>query len=295
MPKIAFTMEAKKLLYSFLVVAPVLALAGIGLHSRTYVDPFEWPQTGGDQLRINSYLDVVRDTDEQVQNDRVTSPDELRRIARRWIKGAGEGELKPLVPVSYDDMIVGGVKSQIFNSMVAVERGLMRQADGEVGNGDFRQATNDLLMAVHVAETLKYSNFLMVYRCSMMQHMALNRLDDMVPYLDSEQKSVLRKSLKKICRGTEPLNRIAHQAKMVYTTAVRLHENTEEAIRMAEKMVPSRSFFEQPALAKSNPAGEAATPVTETLMFSDLNNDAVRALTITKELEDKIAKILSSN
>lgn len=292
-------MEARKLLYTAMVIAPAVALAGIGIHSQTYVDPFEWPAISADHDHMTAYLGVVQETTAAtLHRSGDFNEEELRHAARRWISEASIGKLKPLVPVAYDDMVMTGVKGQIVSSMVVLHRALVGEADRHVKNGRYGEAAEDLLLSIRTADTLKYSSFLTVYRTSMLQANDVNRLNKIFGKLPEGQRLTIRAELSKLDKGPVSLQKIADHARKVYVEAIRRHADTEMAISTADRMIPAHSFFEQPALAKEKAPRivsmslpvDAVSPM---LRLPNLTTDASLCVSAQSYLRLSIQRMLS--
>jgi len=282
-----------------MVIAPAVALAGIGIHSRTYVDPFEPPVTIGDQERITAYLDIVRDTTDSTSSKQgpITEA-QLRRVAHRWIDETESGQLKPLIPVAYDDSVMSGVKGQIVGTMGILHRALLLKADQRIENGQYQEAAENFVLLIQIADTLKYSSFLTVYRSSMLQAGDVNRLDKIFPLLPAKQQATIRQVLAKLDRGPEMLQKIAEHARRLYIEAIRKHANTEMALSTADRMIPAKSFFEQPALAKEKKEQRPrlshlpADAVSHTLRLPNLTTDASLCMSAENYLRRSIQRIL---
>lgn len=286
-------MEARKLLYTAMVLAPAGLLAGIGIHSRTFHDPFEFPRTSEDQVRVNAYLDVVRETDKRTTVSQRENEPGIRTIAKRWIRETEEGKLKPLVPVAYDDVVLGGVKNQIVSSMRGLVHALITKADQRTQEGKPREAARDLILAVQTAQTLKYSSFMTVYRCSVLQHTALNRLEPIFETLPVEDRTEIRLRLAALPTDTASLKKIADKARQLYLQAIQRHQDNNGEL-LADQVVPEESFFEQPALAKTRPVSETDLDVDGSdYTLPNLNSDAARCMQLESYLKLKIQRILS--
>jgi|GEM_PF-4033263 len=289
-------MEARRLLYTFMVIAPAIALAGIGVHSRTYIDPFRWPSTGADQQRINAYIPLMVEACRYNSHhpswlDTVDRP-ALLKVSNRWVDETKAGHLRPLIPVAYDDVVLTGIKGQIVNSMVALNRALVKDADRLAKVGKVEDAAQEALLAVRMANSLKYSSFITVYRCSMLQSTAVNHLEDFFARLSEARRAQIKAELQGLQKGAAPLREIANHAKDIYLYALQTHEDTELALSTTSRIIPSRSFFEQPAAAKERLSSRHDV-LYRTLRLPELNTDATLCVQAENYLRLSIQRLLS--
>jgi hypothetical protein len=78
----------------------------------------------------------------------------LQKLATQWIEAAKAGQLQPLEPVAYDDTSLEGVKNQVFRAAAIVASSLSSDALEKADRGRFEEATDDVLNAFQVIETM---------------------------------------------------------------------------------------------------------------------------------------------
>jgi hypothetical protein len=91
--------------------------------------------------------------------DELDSTGQVRHIAQEWIKGAEDGQLGPLQPVSYDDTTRDGVKSEITMRNGAVASQLLYVAGHEIDLHQYMKSISDAAMGMRVANVIKYSDY----------------------------------------------------------------------------------------------------------------------------------------
>ena len=292
-------MEARKLLYTSMVAAPAIFLAGIGIHARTFVDPFQFTDTTNDQARMNAYLGIVRESHDKLGYLRKADRQDVRDVAAKWIEGYHSGRLQPLVPVAYDEMVPTGAKDQIVDALSSTYRHLTRQADEEIEEGKNDIAAQDLATSIKLVQTVKFSSFAIDFRCSIWQKSALKRIGEIYSKLSPATKASIEKVLDELANENdrEELLRISSNAKHIYFEAMHRQEEAETAMLSAEKVVPSRSFFELPALAKERVLAQNGMGgqdlITDMFVLPNLMSDAARCMNQEDELKAQVQKLLN--
>jgi hypothetical protein len=285
-------MEARKLLYMAMALAPVILAGSIGVHARTFEDPFEWTDTASDQVRINAYLPLVKTTDANLTSRSSATEAETLRLADSWIAGANEGQLKPLVPIAADELAPNGVKNDIFQSQFLVCRRLTEFSDLHSSNGEDASAALDLTKAVQVANVLKYSNFMHLYRCSLLQFKCVERIESIYPNLDANSQSNVRAQLAKIRKYNGKLALMTSRTRSVVLEAMQEKATITRAHKAVDLVVPSTSYFEDRAMARVRPDA-SLTLVDLGLRIPSQYSSADRTIEIDQELRLKIQRILS--
>jgi hypothetical protein len=245
-------MSARTLAYKLMVATPVIFFAGLGVESRTYVDPYvPIEESSAEQAAITAYVDVMRATKPilRTRSDRV-DPADLRRVADLWIQGSAKGELKPLYPVALDDTPTDGAKGQIFNAKSHLVTRLLTVAKAEAAKGNFDRAIEDADRAISVSQTLKFSCFESVHTSASEQKKALDLLLAIAPKLDDGQATWLRARLLALQQDQKPLNGIATVARRQYIEECIRQGEEPLSIEEGHQFVSVRKMIEQHPDAK---------------------------------------------
>lgn len=253
LPKIPNMLEARKLLYSMMLAAPVALMAGIGVHARSYEDPFQFPDSAADHRRINAYIPLVIESRQKFSEVGNGNETVLRDLARKWLAAQESGELQPLSPVGTDEFVPTGIKAKILESQLSVSKLLIQLAVQKSEHGQNSVALRDLLLASNVANIMKYSNFNTFFRCSLMQSHAISQLDKVFDELSTDEQNAALDTVRGIREHRGKLAIMANRARKIVIDAITVHEDIDVALASADRAVPSRSFFEQTASAKRIP------------------------------------------
>jgi len=253
LPKIPIMLEARKLLYSMMLVAPVALMAGIGVHARSYEDPFQFPDSGADHRRINAYIPLVIETKQKVTEFGTTSEAVDRDLAKKWLAAKESGELQPLSPVGTDEFVPTGIKGKILECQLQVSKRLIQFAQQRRERGQNAAALQNLVLASNVANIMKYSNFNTFFRCTLMQSHAISQLDKVFDDLNEDEQKTAVATIREIRDHHGKLGIMANRARKIVIDAITVHEDIDVALASADRAVPSRSFFEQTASAKRVP------------------------------------------
>jgi hypothetical protein len=249
----SLTMEARKLLYTALVVAPVVLMAGIGVHARTYVDPFEWPNLGQDHQRISAYVPYLIKSQDLAWRRAADSEAQARRLAMILIEGKRSGKLTPLIPVTADELTPHGQKANVYESATMVSRFLISRADLHIAAGDHQEAITNLVLASESLSPLKYSEFTSLFRCTLQQGNILHRFEKIYPLADENARLEMQACMERIKGDRRQFAKIAKTARRIILECFGKKHTMDQAIMTTSNLVPEPSFFEQPALAKERP------------------------------------------
>lgn len=263
MPIIPFTMEARKLLYTAMAVAPVVLMAGIGVYARTYQDPFEWTDSSADHRRISAYIPYIVQATERAWRRSPGAETKARHLAKMLIDGEKSGKLQPLVPITADELNPHGHKATVYEMATLVARFLIHTADEQMKAGNYRDATTNLVLASDSLSPLKYSEFTSLFRCTLQQGNILHRFRKMYPVADEKARGEMTACMTRMKGDRKEFIRIAKNAKRVLLESLGRQQTMEEAVLTASSLVPEPSFFEQPALAKErDPFANSAVNTT---------------------------------
>lgn len=253
LPRIPNMLEARKLLYSMMLAAPVALMAGIGVHARSYEDPFQFPDSGADHRRINAYIPLVIETKQKASEFGNSDETVVIELAKKWLAAKENGDLQPLSPVGTDEFVPTGIKGKILECQLHVSKRLIQLASLRRERGQSTAALQDLVLASKVANIMKYSNFNTFFRCSLMQTHAISQLDKVFDGLTTDEQNVAIHTFQDIRDHHGKLAIMANRARKIVIDAITVHEDIDVALASADRAVPSRSFFEQTASAKRIP------------------------------------------
>jgi hypothetical protein len=284
-------MRARTLLNACLAVAPIALMAGIGVHARTFVDPYEWPETHQDHIRIERYVPLAAKT-VSVLADRHKSEESVARLlAAKWSGGARKKVLLPLVPATTEDFSPIGLKGQIIDIGFLPARRLLDHADERISKHEYDEALENLTLASDSLYGLKYSNFMSVFQTTLVQFQILRRFERIYLKLNSDQKAEVYRCMAEIKGDGKKFAAVASQAKRVILRQYQELEDMTAAMRTASEMVPERSFFEQYAEAKERPV--PSRMLADNFSLPDQRTEAGHCLMADERNRLMIAKIMS--
>ena len=121
---ISSRMWYRNLLFKMMWLSPVIMLAGIAVHARTYEDSFVSQSTDPTQeQRINSLKGLVIQTDLMLKQN--PTGGQVLDLMDRWRRQVGNSKEGRLIPVGADDTCTEGAKSEIFKSSCSLSTYLM--------------------------------------------------------------------------------------------------------------------------------------------------------------------------
>lgn len=293
MPKIAFTMEARKLLYTAMALAPAVLMAGIGVHARTYVDPFDWPAVESDNQITRAYIPLVVRTRDLLASRENEDRSAIRAIAEDWSKGGRSGELKPLVPIGLEEVSMTGNKSKILDANNHLARRLIGIADHEIQSGNYDRASKDLILAADASICLKYSNFLSLYRISLAQNSILRRIEMVYPFVNVEARSRLKSSMKQMICDEQELSRMASRTERLIRAETRKYNEIHQLELISHQSAPEVTLFERSALAKGEEGATTFDPDTIEFARPSLTFEAQQCVAADQRNRLMIKKIMS--
>lgn len=245
-------MEARKLLYSAMAVAPAVLMAGIGVHARTYADPFEWPAVQEDHARISAYVPLVVETFDRLQEANPQDTEAARTLAFKWIEGGQKGNLRPLVPTVLDESAVSGKKATIFDANQFVAKRLLHVAENKIESKQYELAAEDLILAVKVVECLQYSSFVSLYRSNLLHFSVLRRIEAVYPEVDLAKQKQLAACMNSMINDDGKVQKISAHARRMAQMEAERYRQIHALEQDPEKTDASNAFFEHPALAKAS-------------------------------------------
>lgn len=286
-------MGARTLLYTAMAIAPVVLTVGIGYHSRTYEDAFEWPNAKGDHSRINAYIGLVRETLPSVGPNRFDNEPQVREIAMAWIEGARTGKLQPLTPVTAEELYLSNQKGRILDANILLSRKLQTYADIHIANGKYREAATSLVLGSDIMQAPKYSNFVSLMRLSLLQSAILHRFETVYPKLGQKDRIQVAACMDRMKIDRRSFDLIAARTNKVILDEIARHQDTDEALQQGSATVPEDSFYEQPALAKARPGNEDQSYAGGEFAISNEAMEANQCQNIDQRNRSKIAEILN--
>lgn len=247
-------MIARSIFYRILLVGPLLYVGAIAVRARARIDPYVFGScTQKQQAAIAAYQGPYLDALPflSTPKERVDRR-ELRAVAMGWIERSNEGTLQPLTPVHLDDFIRDGVKQGISRTCGRMAQLLTEVAADETEKGDAGSAISDLVLAVRLAEVLKYSDPYAITQAGVLQRKALAAISDIVPKTDQAGKLWTLNALKDIRsrqRSLEPMVRLT----------VRLYQESKGSSDDSASLKPVADLLKKPG------EGELSLSVLATL------------------------------
>ncbi|MBI5707755.1 MAG: hypothetical protein HZC36_12295 [Armatimonadetes bacterium] len=205
----------RRLVQELLIVSPFLLLLSIAVGTRTHVDTFEpvaypaWMQS-----RIRAYIDPVSQVEAIVEQGQPhVQPEATRETAFLWLKEFDEGKLRELPSMHSDDSMREGVKNQILQAADALCKGLGQMGRNALRGGNAKRASADVLLAIELAQRLKYNDLYSVGMMSQRQRNLLEILANAAPGLDAEAKRAARSRLVAVMESNQSLAPIVVRAR----------------------------------------------------------------------------------
>ncbi len=210
------TMQARTLAYRLMVLGPLIYIGGIAVQARVHIDVFSFVACTPKQH--NSML-AYREPCLLAGGLRSSTPRNvdvarLRTVAEVWIQQAEAGKLVALTPVDLNDFVRDGIKQEIYRTNHQMVFLLTEVGHAELKRGDAKAASEDLVRAIRLAETLKYSDPYSIYQMGALQRNALAKLEGATPHLDAKSKVWVRSSLRRIRdrqQSLEPVVRLIYR------------------------------------------------------------------------------------
>lgn len=286
-------MEARKLLYTMFAVSPAVLMAGIGIHARTYVDPFDWPSAAEDHIRTSAYIPLVVETENLLSDSSGSSQSEAPRLAAKWIEGARYGDLKPLVATNLDENPAAGNKGKVISANYQLARTLIQLSDSEIAAGKYRRAAASLTLASDSLNCIKYSSFLSLYRVTLAQHSILARIESLYQKASPETQKELVLAMQRMLTDQKQASRLTRHTMRLINTEIQALKEVHMFEGGDDDQQQSGTFFEQPASAKGN--GLASEAELENIEFAapNLSLEVNQCLAADQRNRLMIQKIMS--
>lgn len=168
----------RRLILKLMWLSPVILLACIAVHARTYEDPFVPQATDPvQQKRILALKDLVIESDKAVQ--RKADGAAILELMDRWKRTLNESKEGRLIPIGADDTTSEGAKSEIFKSSASLSIYLMDIGQIEAKSNPGR-ALDYYRACLENSELLKYMDVNSV-RSAVLNERRAVRLIEQIP------------------------------------------------------------------------------------------------------------------
>jgi len=240
-------MTAQGYVYKIMATAPFFLLGSLAAQSRLHIDAFDPAGcTNQQQADIAAYISPVRMTSIlRVGVDNI-SHDQVLKVANYWITGAQSRKLKPLEPAFYDDTVRSNVKSQIKTASDLIINTLNRDAEINLAKNPWR-SVQDHVVALKVAEILKYSDPYAVAFSGVRERNILRSLTEVAGRLHLDQKRELSKQIEDFSAQQQPIEPLVRQTRKFYQFEQQRMSNNELAPYNTEEAV-AVSLAEEPSV-----------------------------------------------
>jgi hypothetical protein len=245
-------MQARMLAYRLMVLSPILYIGSLALRARTHVNVFEFTAcTQKQHHAISAYQPFVTEAAPfRSMYPRDLNRPALRQVAKSWISGSKSGDLQPLLPVHIHDFVRDGIKQEVYRSADLMVMHLMTIAKYEVKEGKADQAAEDLVLAMQLAEVLKYSDPYAVAHSGMQQRSALGHIQEYLPFMSQQAIERCREQLIAVRVQQQPLDHLVRWMRQLYNA---------ERIRQGHEASPIEEVDRFLAMNRMNPEEGLAT------------------------------------
>ena len=223
-----YRVRKTRLSEAILVGCPLLFSGFVALYSRHYMDGYQVrTSTAQQEARVLAYAPFVRDQQTLFSKSAYgVDHKNLLALANRWVAAADNGTLQPLEKVSFDDSLQQGVRGQIFRSESAIVSALYDDAANIAANGHSDEAAKEVLTAVKLSESLKYSDFNSVFLSSVEERRAANFFARNSNDLSRDTKQQAREVFGKVTSNFANLDALTKQSRaLYYEWAGRINKN----------------------------------------------------------------------
>ncbi|MFQ3586582.1 MAG: hypothetical protein SNJ74_07760 [Fimbriimonadaceae bacterium] len=244
-------MTARTLLYELMVASPVILLASIGVHARTYEDPFVMVQSSeAADAQLMAFAEPVRMAEREFGYELGHFTLEgSRKVGKEWVRAFRAGEIGPLVFERNGDSVREGPKALVMQTADRLAAALIFGGEHEMAQSR-RSSVDDILLGYEVAAILKFSDLHSLGRCSMRQRSALRILMEHAEDMGKAERRRLAAALRRIPDDPRSLERITRMARAFLTLDVA--QRWTERKRDYEHPLMISAFWESEAEAKAN-------------------------------------------
>jgi hypothetical protein len=212
-------MSARKLVYRSMVFAPAIFLVGLGVHARSLSDNFNFVANDpGRERAVLAYVPYLKKSDGFVDWTQNQSFEEARRVAKIWIEGAEQGKLKPLTPVAFEDTSSEGAKSEIFQVSSRIVTRLLQGVTRSIAAKNYHEATEDVVLAVRLANVLKHSDFISLFNNATAQRRGIQEIVEVADHLTAEDREKISELLPITQTKTELISKMLKRSRQLFVS-----------------------------------------------------------------------------
>jgi hypothetical protein len=226
----------------FLVACPILFVSWLGFQSRFKDDSYNVPcGTPVEDSQVLAYAPYVREVRLTLELNRLSADRrKVLSLARSWDREFTKGRLLPLRQVSFEDAPTEGVRGEITRSRAELVSYLLEDADRLAAKKNYCDATNEVLLAMRLSESLKYSDFPSVNIANVEEKRELE-------FLTSNNAALCEKSRGQIATQLEAITRSHYY--LLSATSVAKANLSEYEQRMGVSLSPAE--LQQTAMLSS--------------------------------------------
>lgn len=228
-------MTPRKLVLLLMAWSPLVLTGGLGLYTRGATDPYEFASGESMHRRVMDYAPLIRAASEV----RPQQPDVHRaeEISREWIAKFASGHLVAPQPAFFEDTMNEGVKAQIAGAAARLTSVLLDEAKSRESEVPPEQRVERALLAMRLAETLKYADFPMVYQANRDQARAIQILEQLAPRLSEDARIHILAQLDAFRSDEKRLSGLAQTMRRHYAAYLRRRGLEPISIQEAQRNV----------------------------------------------------------
>lgn len=247
---ISSRMWLRNFIFKLMWLSPVIALAAIAVHARTFEDPFIPQSTDPTQeARILALRPIVAETENALKHQ--VTGEQVLQLMDRWNRQLNESKEGRLVPVGADDVCTEGAKGEIFHASASLSTYLMELGQAESEKDPLR-SLDYYKAALENSELFKYMDLVSV-RSAVLNERRAVRLMAMLK-LDSKTKVETANYLEHFLKSQKTLERIDGLSEAAFNRS-RDRENLDLVSLRGQKLEVKRTDRRQ-----KRSFGTSATP-----------------------------------
>lgn len=182
-------MTLRRAVYQGLVALPFLGIGLLMIQARTFKSHFEPVHYDAEQhSTVLAYSGPVAFVHSFAGTESEFDDELLDKGVAVWKSEYREGRLRDYLPRHTDEMTESTVREEIRSAKMHLVIGLTHRADSKIENGQYADATLDLLDAMEIAAIGKYSDFPTLEQAARTQSRLLDRLIQIEPNLGGAHK-----------------------------------------------------------------------------------------------------------
>jgi hypothetical protein len=228
------------ILRALMFVCPLFFTGFVAFKSRTSQDPYQIPSgTPAQDARVLAYAPYVAQTQELVRGQEwyLENRTQLLALCMQWDEAVRKEELKPVFPVSFEDVPEEGARNSIVRAKSQLVSFLLTDAHRQFKRGQNAQAVEESLLAMRLSESLKYSDFASVYRSANEQKRAVALLESHLDSADPEQRAKIAGQLEQIRADRANLDAMTRYSRIQYYDWLKRMHKDEIKIEDVHRMV----------------------------------------------------------